>query len=536
MDLSEGPDPVLKEVALAALVASEFHTGRFADGAIENALFAIGAALDKPDNNKERQALKVVRTKRRRVLHVATQVTRIGGLTRTMGYWVSRDKSSQHSLVITDQRQEQIPSWLSTIFHESGGEVINVSTAAPLDKARRLRQLAKERADLVVLHQYPSDVVPTIAFATIDCPPVVVFNHADHQFWLGSSVSDLAICFRSAASEHTVERRSIAATVVLHIPLIDSLDRPSKETARQILGIPADQVALLTVGRAEKYRPSAGYDFVRTAGKILDRDSKSHIYVVGETPAGIVPYLQSPVHQRLHFVGPVEDPSLWRAAADIYLESFPFGSHTALLEAALSGLPVVPAYAPIFPLIVTNDDSLQGLISNLENEDEYIASVVELIQSPQRRKALGEAAQNCLRTDHVGAGWLQQLAGVYERTDRLTHAPKPIPVSKCWITDSDATLSLWHAHADGENLTSDTAGNVTGAMLRHAAFVARFVNDYFGAVCFAMGAVYRDPRQRASWRVLALCLLGGTGRNFIGRVRRYFRQAVARFRGGQHKL
>src|SRR5690606_34285328 len=103
------------------------------------------------------------------------------------------------------------------------------------------------------------------------------------------------------------------------------------------------------------YRPCSHYDFTATARKILDRNLLAHLYVVGETLQGLAPYLRSSLHDRLHFVGPVDDAKLYRASADVYLESFPFGSQTALLEAALSGLPVVPAYAPLFPLLVAND-------------------------------------------------------------------------------------------------------------------------------------------------------------------------------------
>jgi len=81
-------------------------------------------------------------------------------------------------------------------------------------------------------------------------------------------------------------------------------------------------------------------------------------------------------------VGSIEDPSVYRAAADIYLEGFPFGSQTALLEAALVALPVVSSYAPLFPLLAANDDAIQDLITNPKEEQEYMERVDLLIRQP----------------------------------------------------------------------------------------------------------------------------------------------------------
>jgi glycosyltransferase involved in cell wall biosynthesis len=524
MNRHEAPDSILREVARAALLASEFHAGRFADGAIENMALEAGAALDLPVEVSQTPASTRTQAKRRRILHVATQVSPIGGHSRLIAHWARHDQTSLHSLAIVDQGNETVPSWLSDAMRVSGGEVIRIPTTTLSDKALRLRRLAKNQADLVVLHLHPFDVVPTVAFARTDCPPIAVFNHADHQFCLGSSVSDIAICFRTVASEHAVQRRSIAATIVLPVPLTDRPGRRTKVDARSSLGIPEDQVMLLTIGRAEKYRPSATYDFVKTVGKILEKYLNAHVYLIGETLGGITPYLRSAVHERLHFMGPVEDPSLWRSAADVYLESFPFGSHTALLEAALSGLPVVPAYAPLFPLIVAHDDSLNDLIPNPQSEEEYIERCGRLIQGSELRIELAEALQDRLRIDHVGAGWLRRLAAVYEKTDYLSHNPQPIPVSQCCITDGDCALSLWHARADGENWTSDIFRNSTGAMLRHSAFVARTAADYIGAVRFGVRAVRHDPWSRASWRVLTLTVLGKTAGRVVMRTRQYWKK------------
>lgn len=277
------------------------------------------------------------------------------------------------------------------------------------------------------------------------------------------------------------------------------------------LGIPEDQTVLLSVGRGEKYRPCGNYDFVFTAEKILDRHSGVHLYVVGESMSGISPYLRCNVHERLHFVGSIEDPSNYRAAADLYLESFPFGSQTALLEAALSELSVVPAYAPFFPLIVANDDALQDLIPNPKNEEEYLETVALMIQQPDKRAVLGIKLRERLLLDHVGDGWLERLSRLYHETERLVHGPRPIPEAMCCITDGDIGLSLWHIMADGKTFSRDISTDNVGAVLCHSAFVAKVVGDYPSARRFALQAVLHDCCSSSNWRLFGVTMLGRVG-------------------------
>jgi len=420
------PETVLRQVVAAARFAAVFHPGRFADGAIENLALDIGTELDEIPAEVSDNRLSVPhKQSRRRVLHVATDVLEIGGHTRMLYHWVCNDYNSCHSLVLVNQRDiAAIPNWLSEAIQSSGGELVVFPAESELrQKARWLRETAKRIADLVVLHHCPFDVVPTVAFAIRECPPVAILNHADHLFWLGSSVADIVINLRTAGSEHTAECRFVEHNTVIPIPLAEPAKQTSRKQARQMLGIPEDQCMLLSVGREEKYRPCGAYDFVATVNKILDHQSAAHLYVVGETAAGISPYLNCALHKRLHFMGSIEDPRLYLMAADVYLESFPFGSNTALLEASMCGLPVVPAYAPLFPLLVANNDSLHDILSNPLHEEEYINRVDMLIRDPNQRLELGAMLRNRLLLDHTADGWLRRLTKIYDETDFLIHRP-----------------------------------------------------------------------------------------------------------------
>jgi glycosyltransferase involved in cell wall biosynthesis len=515
MNLKKEREAVLRSVERAAWFAGYFHTGRFVDGTIENLAFNIGTDLDLHPVQLESCSLPVVRKDgRRRVLHVTPGLA-MGGHRQLLYHWICNDSTSCHSLVLVDHSGD-VPKRFDEAIQNSGGSLMILPQDTDhCQKAQLLREIARSNADLVVWHLIGADVVPIAAFAIQECPPIILIDHCDHLFWLGSSVADLVVNLRTAGAELTAERRFTSRTTVIPIPLLDPKIDMSRIEARQLLGIGADQVMLLSIGRAEKYRPHGFYDFVMTANKILDRQPNAHLYVVGESIAGITPFLHCVIHNRLHFIGSIEDPSIYRIAADIYLESFPFGSQTALLEAALSSLPVVPAYAPLFPLLVANDDALVDILQNPKTEQEFINQVELLICEPETRVELGDALRKRLLVDHVGKGWLARLDILYQKTDQLKHSPQLIPNSSCMMTDIDINLSQWHVMAI-KTQSPATPDDDIGAELFHTAFVAKTVGDYATARWHAWRAVKHDPCQRLAWRLLAIALLDRMG-NYIRR-------------------
>ncbi|MEQ1544352.1 glycosyltransferase [Methyloglobulus sp.] len=510
MNPQKEQETVLSSVQKAAWFAGYYHTGRFADGAIENVAFNIGIDLDAHSPELESFKLPSIRMSgRRRILHVTPGLS-MGGHRQLLYQWIYNDRTSCHSLALIDQVGE-IPKQYYEIIQNSGGSLVALPPSNCYEKAQLLRALARNTADLIVWHLIGPDVISMVAFATHECPPVVLIDHCDHLFWLGSSVADLVVNLRTLGAELTAERRFASCIEVIPIPLLESKNNMSRGDARRILGIKEDQIMLLSIGRAEKYRPYGVYDFVMTANKLLDRQQDAHLYVVGESTVGITPFLNCALHDRLHFMGSIDDPSIYRSAADIYLESFPFGSQTALLEAALSGLPVVPAYAPLFPMLVANDDALTDILPNTKNELEYIKRVEALIREPEQRAAFGDTLRKRLLVDHVGNGWLDRLTTLYQTTDLLTHNPKLIPTSTCTMTDMDISLSQWHVEARKPNSPSISNDDV-GTVLCHTAFVSKAVGDFATALRYAWCAVKHDPYRFLAWRLLLIALMGRTGK------------------------
>lgn len=517
-DVEKDAEAILNGISQAAHVAERFFTGRFADGAIENVALEIGQRLESIGVEADINQTPNRRVdSRRQILHVVSVVA-FGGHMPFLYHWMQNDPASCHSIVLLNHRGS-LPDRLTEAVAKQGGKltVIPVNSSF-MSRANSLRQLAKQEADLVLWHVICPDVLPVVAFATDQCPPVALIDHADHLFWLGSTVADIVVNLRLAGAKHSSRRRFAARTAVIPIPLRDRHANVSRDKARQKLGIEKNQVVLLSVGRALKYRPCGRYDFVATAGQILDHDPDAHLYVIGETPDGIKPYLRCAPHNRLHFMGSAKDPSLYLAAADIYLESFPYGSQTALLEAGLAGLPIVPAYAPLFPLLVANDDSLLDILPNPKNEQEYISNAAELIRNPSLRHARGKVLRDRILADHVGENWQKRLAELYKVTGALEHNPRPIPVSEC--TRENAGLSQWDAVADVHTSGTFVESDFESAVFSHKAFVAKYVGDYETARRFAWRAVLRSPSRWIFWRLFVIAMLGKPARSLRQCLRR----------------
>ena len=440
----KNPEWVLACVEAAAGFTQGHHPGRFADGALDNTVLDLGRELGGIDPSM-RPRVPEHRGKRR-VLHVTTTVFGVGGHTRTIKHWIHLDRSSQHLLVLTNQADQPIPSWLTYVF-VGGNELITLPHE--LDRRARakiLRSIACDFADLVVLHHFGNDTIPGLAFALEGGPPVAVLNHADHQFWMGSSIADGAIHQREA-SQRLSERRYIDREVVLPIPLATP-DVLSRESARCSLGVPPDQLILLTIGRAEKFRPTSTHNFFQAALQVLEQIPDVHLYVIGLDKQALQYYLGPASHPRIHPCGGLEDPSLYQAATDIFLEPFPFGSATALLETALRGIPVVLSFDPLDELLVTNH-GLNHLVQNPANLQEYIHVIRELVADKVARETLGRQLREHVLTHHTAEHWLDSLDRVYGEVGNWVHRPSPIPISPCQQSDIDLALAVWHPFTAG---------------------------------------------------------------------------------------
>lgn len=428
LDGSGDDEKALRWISLAAEIAWAAHPGRLSDERLEAMAVRIGQRLDVPRSTHAStdRGPALGGGHDRHVLHVATTVFGTGGHTRLLENWVKIDDGSTHSLLLLDQGREPIRSVLAERIVASGGEMIVVPDGTPrLERARHLRRAAQSGYDLVILHHHPNDVVPLVAFANADGPPVAVMNHADHVFWLGVSIADLMIEYRDFGEALSRGRRGSRHSVMFPLPLDIQSTGPTRTDARARLGIADAERMLLTIGPAAKYMPTQRQRFFDTASKLLDRHRDARLYVIGVSE-GDRTVLDIPAHPRMTLLGIMGDPADYEAAADLYLEGFPFGSYTALLETAARGTCPVVMHSPTAHNDATREATLHGLVASATDEQSYLAEIDALLADPEARMRRGRDVARRVEDYHGAAASRRYLEQVYRRLEGVRHAVEPL--------------------------------------------------------------------------------------------------------------
>ena len=381
---------------------------------------------------------------KRRVLHVMTAAGEIGGLTRLAERWISRDTSSASSVAVT--RQAEVPTALAHLVERSGGraEGLGADGADSIERASRLRFLARG-ADTIVCHLHSDDIVPALAFGWgYEGAPVAFYNLADHLFWVAPTGATAVVDARRAGLRLTTEARGYDDDRSLELPL--PIPRRRFEPDRSIrsrMGMSANEKLAISVARAIKFRDTAlTPTFSALLAHALESIPDLVFCAVGPTLAES-PWadLTARFGRRVHATGPVAEPARFVAAADIYLDTFPFSSTTSLLEAASAGLPVLSldghdGLATVLGLA----DFLVDRESRPRSPDAYIQQLRKLVSSEAERARRGAAVQDGYFRVTEEDAWLAQLQRMYMQLDRssaagvvLRNSPGP--------TDSEASLT-----------------------------------------------------------------------------------------------
>jgi len=407
-------DEACVQVFIAAFHAVARHSGMWASPRLEAVLARI-ATRRLRDTTEWRPPGAI-----RHVMHVATQVPALGGLARMMERWIRIDAGRTHSVTITRQGIMPLPESIRDAVRQRGGNVriLDYDRGGLFERAQCLRDVAQE-ADLVVLHIHPFDIVPQLAFATPNRPPVVFLDHADHSFWLGTHITDVMASMREAGRRLMIERRGIRPERIALLPTI--LDpghrRLSRQEAKRQIGVPEDCVLLASVARARKYVTLGGTSFADLHLQTLLEHPQAVLLVVGpgarEDWSGPMQRCQG----RIIALPEHDDPRLFFEAADIYVDSFPFVSITSTLEAAILGTPAVS----LFPfgsesaVLGCNMPGLDGLLVTCSTRREYQEALSRLITDATHRHELGVALQQQIAANHIEGAWLDKLEALYRQ-------------------------------------------------------------------------------------------------------------------------
>lgn len=397
------------------------HCGIFSSPRLEELLIQLGKAVVP-------RAIKTPGADRTRpsIWHITTEVESVGGHSRAIIRWIQNDPLRTYNLLLTRQKKP-IPDELQDAISRSGGRIHTcVRHESAIDVSSEIFHALDEDADVVVLQMYLGDISGLLPFCHAGGPRVITYNTADHKPFLGVSISDLVVEIRDSGQSCTQRFRGSDRTVLL--PLLVDRGVPStvesRLNARNRLGISANEVCVLSVGSAYKYRPIGNFDFLKVAERIANQNERVRICVVGPGSTPAWDSLSAVTQGRVRGFGRQEDLSCFYEAADLYIEGFPFGSLTALLDARARGLPCVIAPKPVEPPFCSDSPGIADL-AQPESIDAYIDVVGDQCSniSPDRQSM--ECPDMAM---HWGQRWLEALENVFSRlpTEHTTYSPSKL--------------------------------------------------------------------------------------------------------------
>ena len=401
---------------VAAALAWHSPAGLFSSPRLERLLDEIAGSLPPPPSRADHGPLV------RDILHVLTTAYRVGGHTRLAWRWIERDDARRHSVALTRQGREALPGSLSGAVAASGGRLHRVDLGARklTDRASVLAGLCAA-TDLVVLHLHPYDVVPSIALAMLERaghrPPTLLLNHADHVFWVGLSCSDVVVHLRHSGARLSGTRRRLPSrrSAILPVPLGRPPVMADRAGARCSLGYADGDVVAVSIASGYKYDSPDQPGLLSILEEAMEQCPDLSVLAVGPGDRSDWQAAAGRWGGRFRAFGVLDDVAGILAAADIYLDSFPFSSLTSMLEAGQRSLPILAYGDPgaDAEVLAFDDPATEGMAVREPTRAGYVAALRRLVDDPAARVERGRQVELALRACHEGRGWLDSLELAY---------------------------------------------------------------------------------------------------------------------------
>lgn len=386
-----------------------------------------------------------------RILHVIPTLGR-GGAERQLVDLVSNTDSSRYEHVVCHL---QLPDAFAADLRLAGQRVIGLQLTGKrpwMAAVRKLIPLIRaERPDVIHTWLYDANVCVRLARAAVgDVPLITSLQLADYDpetiqasrwpqmkvrglCWLDRMTARRARPFFVACSHFVAE----SARKRLGVPnsrirvIYNSVDPRTvrcgaEEPARlrQALGIPADGVVFLNVGRLD---PQKGQTWLLHAfERVAARIPSAYLAIAGDGP--LAPELRQLAHglgveSRIRFLGIRTDIGACLGMADVFVFPSLFeGFGIALVEAMFQGLPCIAARVGPLPELITEGKS--GLLISPGSVDHLAEAMETLGADPLLRHELGRRGQQDAAARFHTERIMPQWEELYSDLTRKVRSPE----------------------------------------------------------------------------------------------------------------
>ncbi|MCI3937994.1 hypothetical protein MQX03_12350 [Chryseobacterium aahli] len=384
-------------------------------------------------------SIKKSEKKSNTILHIASELYTEGGHSKLLYTWIKNDQSKKHSILCTRQSVKEIEDVTAYYLKNSSDlDHLSVHASSKIESAKLLQNEVQKDYDIIMLHVHPDETIPSIVFSQKSiATPVCLVNHADHTFWLGTSIADLVLQIRESNIVLDSQRRGIPVErqVFLPIPIENLLTENNDATKKN------DQILqLLSTGTPYKYNPNSSYNFLKEAYRIVEENPNVIFNVVGIDQES--DYGKEYRHERLvlHGIIPAQALAEIEKNTAIYVEGFPMASFTALLQAALQNIPFALHYNPL-PLFKLFSDRIDDGIVYPDNLEEWHQNVKNLIRDQQYRNNIGKRQHQYILNNFSIKVWKSRVKEIYLLTEKVNHSFHPPSKDTYYDGDNEKLLA-----------------------------------------------------------------------------------------------
>lgn len=353
---------------------------------------------------------------------------RVGGAQKLVSAFAAHASSYGIIPVIISLREERAPAVMRAI-EAAGVEVLTMSAPTLFDRARLNRLIdvfQHGKIDLVQTHLFYSNILGTYAAHKAGIPAIATLHsitqRKDGKDWIRQQIEDY--CLRHYATRILAVGNMVAQVhegkhgkrILDVIPNGIAQPQPitgtERERLRKEITGNGSKTIIVTVGR---FARAKGYeDMIQAFSLLKQKDMDPVLLMVGSgsTFNTIKEQISNQkLSQSVILAGERNDVSQLLASSDVYASSsHREGLPLAVLEAMMAGLPVVATSVGDIPNVVTNET---GVIVPPHQPEMLAAALEDLIRHPEKRRAMGKAAQERAVSKYSVNVWMEKHLALY---------------------------------------------------------------------------------------------------------------------------